>query len=118
MPDILLAITLFGEGGQPQLCGPAMVKTAPTHTVSRILGAFCSWAGVSAESVAFHNVNGRVLSGDVTVADCALASGHAITAILASSSASQPSAAACAATFAMLDVEDSELANLSGSLNM
>ena len=85
MPDVLLAVTLFGSGGSPQLCGPAMVKTTPAHQLRRIIGCFCRWAGVQPESVVFHSVDGRALTPEATVAELSLSSGHAITAVLAPS---------------------------------
>ena len=102
MADTLLAVTLFGPSGAPQLCGPAMVKTKPSHQLSRVIGTFCRWAGVPPEAVSFHNVNGKVLPAHETVQACNLASGHAITVILQSDS-QQPISSAAAAPFAMLD---------------
>ena len=96
MPDVLLAVTLFGSGGAPQLCGPAMVKTTPAHQLRRIIGCFCRWAGVQPESVVFHSVDGRALTPEATVAELSLSSGHAITAVLAPS-APLPSSSAQAA---------------------
>jgi len=115
MPDVLLAVTLFGSGGSPQLCGPAMVKTTPAHQLRRIIGCFCRWAGVQPESVVFHSVDGRALTPEATVAELSLSSGHAITAVLAPS-APLPSSSAQAAAFTLLDVEDSELAALTSGL--
>ena len=115
MPDVLLAVTLFGDGGSPQLCGPAMVKTAPSHEISRVLGCFCRWADVDPATVTFHTVNGRSISPETSVADSGLASSHAVTAIPAADSP-PPADAACKAQFAFLNVEDSELAALTGNL--
>ena len=69
------------------------------------------------DTVAVFNVNGRQLPSDATVETCALHSGHAITAILKSGSP-PPDAAACAAPYTMLDVEDSELASAAGLLQV
>jgi hypothetical protein len=117
MPDVLLAVTLFGEGGSPQLCGPAMVKTAPSHTVARVVGAVCRWAVLPMDAVSLYTVHGRKLSGETTMEAAGLASGQAVTAILAAGSV-QPAASACAAPFAMLDVEDSELSDIASGLQM
>ena len=115
MPDVLLAVTLFGDGGSPQLCGPAMVKTAPTHQICRVVDCFCRWADVDPATVTFQTVNGQSISPQTSVAASGLASAHAVTAILAADSR-PPADAARKAQFAFLNVEDSELAALTGNL--
>ena len=104
MPDVLLACTLFREGGS-QLAGPAMIKSQPTHTIQRIAGTFCRWAGLPAEQVQLQ-FNGFALNPEATIAAAGLASGSAVTVMLAAAGP-DPAASACAAPFAMLDVRRS-----------
>ena len=101
MPDVLLACTLFREGGA-QLAGPAMIKTQPMHTVQRVTSTFCRWAGLPAEQCQLH-FNSAALNPEATIAAAGLASGSAITVMLAAAGP-DPATNACAAPFAMLDV--------------
>ena len=101
MPDVLLTCTLFREDGS-QLAGPAMIKTQPGHTVQRVAGAFCRWAVVPPECCQLVS-NGVPLDAGATVASAGLGSGCAINIMLAAA-APEPSAAAKAAPFAMIDV--------------
>ena len=116
MPDTILSVTLFGASGGAQLAGPAMIKTQPTHTIERVAGCFCRWAEVPPEMVKLQ-FNGQLLHLQATVQESGMGSGSAVLVQLAAD-APRPSAASAAAPFAMLDVEDSELASLSSGLGM
>ena len=108
MPDVLVTVTLFRESDGAQLAGPAMVKTDPAHITERITGCICRWAGLPIASCRLL-YNGKPLDPRATVAASGLISSSAINAMV-SHGAPAPDPAACAAAFAMLDVEDSELA--------
>lgn len=115
MPDVLIAVTLFRAGDGAQLAGPAMVKTQPSHTIGRVAACVCRWAEVPAESCQLQ-YNGQPLAVATTVTEAGLVSSSAVNGVLAQGTT--PGAAASAAAFAMLDVEDSELAHVAGSLGM
>lgn len=109
--EFVLMITLHDDEGK-RLCGPAMVKTSPEHTVSRILAVICRWTSLEPGQVDFC-IDGGKLPGWQSVADAGLKNGNALTAVLATG-APQPSASSRAAPFAMLDVLDSEMSALMG----
>lgn len=115
MCDVLVAVTLFREDGL-KLAGPAMVKTSPTHTVQRLTTCVCRWAGLPIDSCTFV-FNGQPLQGERTVTASGLISSSAINVAVAQS-APAPDPKASGATFAMLDVEDSELAAAANSLGV
>ena len=110
---ILLTVTLFDQQGA-QLCGPAMVKTDGAHTLSRVANCFCLWAQVDPATVAWTWPSGDASD---TVQQAGLSSGNAINAVLAQGSP-PPAASAAAAPFTMLDVVDSEVAAMAGSLGV
>ena len=113
--QLLLTITAFSDGGRTQLCGPAMIKTASDHTITRVQATFCRWASLQTEHVTLRDTHGRPLKGESSVAASGLSNGSALTALLAPGAA-QPSPSACSAPFAMLDVLDSELGAAADSL--
>ena len=115
MAEVVITVTLVEPGGGS--VGPAMIKAGPDEALSNVAACFCGWAGL-APSAASFSLNGEPLDAAklaLTVGQAGLRSGHAITAQLVDASA-QVAASARAAPFAMLDVNDCELADILGGM--
>lgn len=116
MGEVLLTFVLHGPDGS-KLAGPAMIKAAPTVLLSRVGATFARWVHLPDSALAFH-LNGQPLQMSLSIQQAGLASGNAVTASIVQPGVALD-AAACAAPFAMLDVQDSELsAMMSGGLGV
>ena len=114
MSEVLLTLTLHAPDTRQQLAGPAMVKASPSMPVHRVLATFCRWLALPETAVTFV-LDGQQIDASLTLQAAGFVNGTAVQAALLSGT---PSAAACAAPFAMLDVNDSELSDLAGLMGM
>lgn len=117
--DILLTVSLFREGDKSvkQLSGTVFLKTAPTHKVLRVAKAFCRWVKLPFEDCTVYDAKKNALDPDATVAASGLDNSSPIIVFVAADSP-QVDPMAASAPFTIVDVVDSELADLSGDIGV
>ena len=114
---IMLTLSAFREGNEAnQLQGTVFVKTEATHTVQQITNAFCRWSSLPADKCALH-LNNQRLEPSMTAASAGLQNGIAVIVLIASD-APEPGEAARSAGFTVVDVMDSEMADLAGGFGL
>ena len=111
---IMLTLSLFREDEPTkQLTGTVFVKTAPDHTVARVAKAFCLWVGLPVEACAL--LDGRTLQpldAAAQISAAGLASSSPVIVYVSKACPAQVDPKAAAAPFTVVDVLDSEMANL------
>ena len=115
MAEVVVTVTLVEPSGST--VGPAMIKGVPSVTLSDVVQCFCGWAGLTPAAVGFA-LDGVPLDAArlaLSLEQAGLRSGSAIVAQLVDATA-QVAASARAAPFAMLDVDDCDLADALGGM--
>ena len=110
---MMLTLSAFREGDNTnQLQGTVFLKTEPKQTVQQMMNAFCRWSNIPASKCV-------LVFGDqqpeptARVGETGLKSGCPVIAYFARD-APEPSAAARSTGFTIVDVMDSEMADLLG----
>ena len=113
MPDVMVTATLYDSATPPnQIAGPAMIKTTPDTSLSKVTAAFCRWLDVQEEAVEFV-FNGAPLATAATTQQAGVVTGNAISVRLRPGE-DPPRAQG----FTMLDVTDSELSSLADVMSV